>query len=113
MLGTLSYRIFIFFAFLIHIFCLGIFSAGLSTISAALNSLAAVTLEDYLKPAYKKCCGKEISLTMSTTVAKLLAFLYGIISIALAFLAQLLGGVLQVFFFFNLFYYRKYFQDFI
>ncbi|CAL7942190.1 unnamed protein product [Xylocopa violacea] len=77
------------------LFIAGIFSAGLSTISAALNSLAAVTLEDYLKPAYKKCCGKEFSLTMSTTVAKILAFLYGIISIALAFLAQLLGGVLQ------------------
>ncbi|XP_071873914.1 putative sodium-dependent multivitamin transporter isoform X1 [Bombus fervidus] len=77
------------------LFIAGIFSAGLSTISAALNSLAAVTLEDYLKPAYKKCCGKEFSTSMSTTMAKLLALIYGIISIALAFLAQLLGGVLQ------------------
>lgn len=31
------------------IFVSGIFSASLSSISAALNSLAAVTLEDYLK----------------------------------------------------------------
>lgn len=78
------------------LFIAGIFSAGLSTISAALNSLAAVTLEDYLKPAYRKFSGGDISLTASTTIAKFLAFLFGIISIALAFLAQLLGGVLQV-----------------
>ncbi|XP_031830052.1 putative sodium-dependent multivitamin transporter [Nomia melanderi] len=78
------------------LFIAGIFSAGLSTISAALNSLAAVTLEDYLKPAYRKCRGDDFSLTVSTTLAKLLAFICGIISIALAFLAQLLGGVLQV-----------------
>lgn len=31
------------------LFVSGIFSASLSTISAALNSLAAVTLEDYVK----------------------------------------------------------------
>lgn len=31
------------------LFVAGIFSAGLSTVSAALNSLAAVTVEDYYK----------------------------------------------------------------
>lgn len=31
------------------LFVSGIFSASLSTVSAAVNSLAAVTLEDYLK----------------------------------------------------------------
>ncbi|EFN89062.1 putative sodium-dependent multivitamin transporter [Harpegnathos saltator] len=77
------------------LFIAGIFSAGLSTISAALNSLAAITLEDYIKPVYKKFADHEISAARSTTVAKLLAFIFGIISIALAFLAQLLGGVLQ------------------
>ncbi|XP_072762274.1 putative sodium-dependent multivitamin transporter [Anoplolepis gracilipes] len=77
------------------LFIAGIFSAGLSTISAALNSLAAVTLEDYMKPIYRKCTGRELSSTKSTSIAKVLAFMFGIISIALAFLAQLLGGVLQ------------------
>lgn len=75
---------------------LGIFSAGLSTISAAQNSLAAVTLEDYVKPIYKKCIGHEFSPAKSTYIAKLLALTFGIISIALAFLAQFLGGLLQV-----------------
>lgn len=31
------------------LFVAGIFSASLSTVSASVNSLAAVTLEDYLK----------------------------------------------------------------
>ncbi|XP_018397564.1 PREDICTED: putative sodium-dependent multivitamin transporter [Cyphomyrmex costatus] len=77
------------------IFIAGIFSAGLSTISAAQNSLAAVTLEDYVKPLYKKCIGHEFSPTKSAFTAKVLAFTFGIISIALAFLAQFLGGLLQ------------------
>jgi len=74
----------------------GIFSAGLSTISAALNSLAAVTLEDYIKPVYRKYKEHEISPKKSVFVAKVLAFMFGILSIALAFLAQFLGGLLQV-----------------
>ncbi|KMQ89707.1 sodium-dependent multivitamin transporter, partial [Lasius niger] len=77
------------------LFIAGIFSAGLSTISAALNSLAAVTLEDYMRPVYRKYTGREFSPTKSTFIAKVLSFMFGIISIALAFLAQLLGGVLQ------------------
>lgn len=35
------------------LFVSGIFSASLSTVSAAVNSLAAVTLEDYLKVSVK------------------------------------------------------------
>ena len=73
----------------------GIFSAGLSTISAALNSLAAVTLEDYIKPVYNKCTNREFPVSKSLLLSKLLAFTFGILCIALAFLAQLLGGVLQ------------------
>lgn len=74
----------------------GVFSAGLSTISAALNSLAAVTLEDYVKPLYTKCTKQEFSSKKSTSIAKVISFLFGLLSILLAFLAQLLGGVLQV-----------------
>lgn len=35
------------------LFVAGIFSAGLSTISATVNSLAAVILEDYIKPLWR------------------------------------------------------------
>ncbi|KAL0106500.1 hypothetical protein PUN28_016304 [Cardiocondyla obscurior] len=77
------------------LFIAGIFSAGLSTISAALNSLAALTLEDYMKPLCKNCIRFEFTPSKTATIAKILAFAYGIISIALAFLAQLLGGLLQ------------------
>lgn len=77
------------------LFVAGIFSASLSTVSAALNSLAAVTLEDYIKPGYKKCSGKDFPLAKSTIFGKSLAFVFGIVCIALAFLAQFLGGILQ------------------
>lgn len=35
------------------LFVAGIFSAGLSTISATVNSLAVVILEDYIKPLWR------------------------------------------------------------
>lgn len=35
------------------LFIAGIFSAGLSTISATVNSMAAVILEDFIKPLYR------------------------------------------------------------
>lgn len=43
------------------IFVSGIFSASLSTISAAMNSLAAVTLEDYIK-VHASACGNDVPL---------------------------------------------------
>jgi len=61
-----------------------------------LNSLAAVTLEDFIKPIYKKCRGHEISFKKSVFIAKVLTFTFGIISIALAFLAQFLDRLLEV-----------------
>ncbi|XP_014225600.1 putative sodium-dependent multivitamin transporter [Trichogramma pretiosum] len=78
------------------LFVAGIFSAGLSTISAGLNSLAVVTLEDYIKPIYTKVTGNEFSEPKSLVFSKLLVLTFGIACIALAFAAELLGtGVLQ------------------
>ncbi|XP_011501299.1 PREDICTED: putative sodium-dependent multivitamin transporter isoform X2 [Ceratosolen solmsi marchali] len=77
------------------LFIAGIFSAGLSTISAGLNSLAAVTLEDFIKPIYIKYTGNEFPETKSIILSKLLVLSFGITCLALAFAAQLLGGVLQ------------------
>ncbi|XP_060821388.1 putative sodium-dependent multivitamin transporter [Bombus pascuorum] len=76
------------------LFIAGIFSAGLSTISATVNSLAAVMLEDFIKPVYR-FRGKEISATGSIIVSKILAFIVGIACIGLAFMGRFLGGLLQ------------------
>lgn len=78
------------------LFVAGIFSASLSTISAGLNSLSAVTLEDYLKPLYAACKSKPLPEKNMTYYTKLVAFFFGIACLGLAFLAQHLGGVLQV-----------------
>ncbi|XP_059052790.1 putative sodium-dependent multivitamin transporter [Achroia grisella] len=71
------------------LFVAGIFSASLSTISAACNALAAVTLTDYVS----RWCTIRPSYVMWLT--KLAACAFGLIFLALAFLAEYLGGVLQ------------------
>ncbi|XP_046669431.1 putative sodium-dependent multivitamin transporter isoform X1 [Homalodisca vitripennis] len=77
------------------LFVAGIFSASLSTVSACLNSLAAVTLEDYVKPLYRLWTDSEIPTSRCAFISKLLALTYGVVCLAMAFLSQLLGGVLQ------------------
>ncbi|XP_038220122.1 putative sodium-dependent multivitamin transporter isoform X3 [Zerene cesonia] len=71
------------------LFAAGIFSASLSTISASCNALAAVTLTDYVS---RWCTVRE---TYIAWLTKLAAFAYGMVFLALAFLAQYLGGILQ------------------
>ncbi|KAI4502768.1 hypothetical protein M0802_001812 [Mischocyttarus mexicanus] len=78
------------------LFIAGIFSAGLSTVSATVNSLSAIILEDYVKPLYRyKSKGKEMSSTRSIIASKVLAAVVGSICLGVAFLAQQLGGLLQ------------------
>ncbi|XP_013138880.1 PREDICTED: putative sodium-dependent multivitamin transporter isoform X2 [Papilio polytes] len=71
------------------LFVAGIFSASLSTISSSCNSLAAITLSDYVG----RWCRVSSSSTLWLT--KLAACGYGLLFLTLAFLAQYLGGVLQ------------------
>lgn len=99
------------------LFVAGIFSASLSSVSACLNSLAAVTLEDYLKPLYfiikkkpletaksalpTKIIGKRIynfklQLYSNILLYVMIAATYGLICVGVAFVAQYMGGVLQV-----------------
>lgn len=73
----------------------GIFSGSLSTISSAISSLTAVTLEDYLKPLLTKCKYKALSSFQSSLYSKIISVFYGAICIMLAFLANTLGGLLQ------------------
>lgn len=80
------------------LFVAGIFSASLSTVSTALNSLAALTLEDYFKNVYKLVTKNslEISNINSALISKILATIYGALCIGVAFLTQNMTGVLQI-----------------
>ncbi|KAF7704521.1 solute carrier family 5 member 6 isoform X2 [Silurus meridionalis] len=69
-----------------------LFSASLSTISSALNSLATVTMEDFIKPQYP-----AISEAKATILSKMLAFSYGLLCLAMAYAIHLMNSsVLQV-----------------
>ncbi|XP_014675985.1 PREDICTED: sodium-coupled monocarboxylate transporter 1-like [Priapulus caudatus] len=68
-----------------------LFSGALSTISSGLNSLAAVTLEDIIKPyVFKNLADERYAL-----ISKGMAILYGGAAIGLTAVAAQLGGVLQ------------------
>lgn len=80
------------------LFVSGIFSASLSSVSSCLNSLAAVTLEDYFKPLYLLIMKRpfEMSPARSAIPSKIIAGIYGLVCIGTAFLAQHVGGILEV-----------------
>ena len=97
MIWSRSINLAIFFA---GLFVSGIFSGSLSTVSSAINSLAAVTLEDYIKPftGFSKGCQKTERFIDENTslVLKILAFCYGFLCVALTFLVDAMGsGMLQ------------------
>lgn len=77
------------------LFVAGIFSASLSTISASLNSLAAITVEDYIKPLYFSMRHTQLPETVVAVQLKVISLIFGGVCIAVAFLAQFLGGLLQ------------------
>ncbi|CAH1113731.1 unnamed protein product [Psylliodes chrysocephalus] len=77
------------------LFVAGIFSASLSTISAALNSLAAIAIEDYIKPLYFLSTKRKLSENSATVQTKVISLIFGGVCLAVAFLAQFLGGLLQ------------------
>ncbi|MPC17230.1 putative sodium-dependent multivitamin transporter [Portunus trituberculatus] len=76
------------------LFVSGIFSGSLSTVSSALNSLAAVTYQDYILPCIPHHSGFREK--YATRISKILACVYGLICIMMSFLIPLVGtGVLQ------------------
>ncbi|XP_078279690.1 sodium/iodide cotransporter-like [Rhinoraja longicauda] len=73
------------------LFLAAAFSGTLSTVSTSINAMAAVTLEDIIKPRVKAWSEKRLIL-----VSKGLSLFYGLTCIISAALASLLeGGVLQ------------------
>ncbi|XP_060947200.1 sodium-dependent multivitamin transporter-like [Limanda limanda] len=67
-----------------------LFSGALSTISSAFNSLATVTMEDLIKPYFP-----NMTEAKATLMSKGLALAYGLVCLAMAYLASLMGSVLQ------------------
>ncbi|XP_046363311.1 sodium-coupled monocarboxylate transporter 1-like [Haliotis rufescens] len=74
------------------IFLACIFSGSLSTLSSGLNAVAAVMLEDYIRPY---CC---ITITdfRATVLSKCLVIIFGALSLALAYVVSSLGNILQI-----------------
>nr|CAD7452226.1 unnamed protein product [Timema tahoe] len=78
-------------------FVAGIFSASLGTVAAAMNSLAAVTMKDFLHGAFKI----DIPEHKEAITVKCLSVAFGVLSFALVFVVEHLGSVLQVALSFN------------
>ncbi|XP_035660677.1 sodium-dependent multivitamin transporter-like isoform X2 [Branchiostoma floridae] len=77
------------------LFISGIFSGALSTISSGINSLAAVTLEDLIKPTLKVLKKKDMTEERATLVSKILVVGFGGLCMLFAVLASTMGQVLQ------------------
>ncbi|XP_055599842.1 sodium-coupled monocarboxylate transporter 1-like [Uranotaenia lowii] len=73
------------------LFVAGIFSAALSTMSSSLNTLAGTIYEDFIRPHYPHSTEKTAS-----NVMKFLVVLLGVIVIALVFVAERMGQVMQM-----------------
>ncbi|NP_001084454.1 sodium-coupled monocarboxylate transporter 1 [Xenopus laevis] len=66
------------------------YSGTLSTVSSSINALAAVTVEDLIKPYIRSLSEKKMS-----WISKGTSLLYGAICIGMAGIASLMGGLLQ------------------
>ncbi|CAL1266292.1 unnamed protein product [Larinioides sclopetarius] len=78
--------------FLPGLFVSGIFSGTLSSVSSALNGMASVTVEDFLKP-YCQC--KKFTDRWITIVAKLLAIVFGGLSLFLIVIVANFRGIIE------------------
>uniref|UniRef100_T1IR61 Sodium-dependent multivitamin transporter n=1 Tax=Strigamia maritima TaxID=126957 RepID=T1IR61_STRMM len=76
------------------LFVAGLFSASLSTLSSGLNSLAAVTLEDFVKPL----CYPKLSERQAGFASKFIASLYGVAALGLVAVVEQLGNILEAVF---------------
>ncbi|KAK1906378.1 Sodium-coupled monocarboxylate transporter 1 [Dissostichus eleginoides] len=71
------------------LFVAATYSGSLSTVSSSINALAAVTVEDLIKP-YTDMSEKHLS-----WISKGLSIMFGIVCIGMAGLASVMGGILQ------------------
>lgn len=78
-------------------FVAGIFAASLGTVASALNSLSAVTMEDFIAGAL----GVEIPKNKGAFWVKCISIAYGAVGFLLVFIVSKLGSVMQVAISFN------------
>ncbi|NWH65472.1 SC5A8 protein, partial [Geococcyx californianus] len=72
------------------LFVASAYSGTLSTVSSSINALAAVTVEDFVRPCFRSLSEKKLSwISMGMSV------LYGVVCIAMAGVASLMGALLQ------------------
>lgn len=74
------------------LFVSGVFSAALSSLSTYLNSLAAVILEDFVKPYI----AQPLSERCTAIIMRLVVVIFGLSSIGLVYVVEHLGMVLQL-----------------
>ncbi|XP_050548013.1 putative sodium-dependent multivitamin transporter, partial [Daktulosphaira vitifoliae] len=74
------------------LFVAGVLSSGLSSVSPVINSMAAISLEDYIKPLVKN----ELTDKKKVFYLKLLVVAYGIGFIILGFFIKYFGSLLQM-----------------
>ncbi|KAM9388152.1 LOW QUALITY PROTEIN: sodium-coupled monocarboxylate transporter 1 [Phaethornis superciliosus] len=72
------------------LFVASAYSGTLSTVSSSINALAAVTVEDLIKPYFPSLSEKKLS-----WISKGMSLFYGLVCIAMAALASVLGALLQ------------------
>jgi len=68
-----------------------IFSASISTLSSGVNSLAAICIEDFMKPLLNSCSTRTLSDDVTLRISRILATTFGLLTIGLAFLVAGLG----------------------
>ncbi|NWS74073.1 SC5A8 protein, partial [Crotophaga sulcirostris] len=72
------------------LFVASTYSGTLSTVSSSINALAAVTVEDFIRPCFRSLSEKKLS-----WISMGMSLLYGVVCIAMAGVASLMGGLLQ------------------
>lgn len=69
-------------------FVAGVFSAALSSLSTGMNSLAAVFLEDYIRPLTRK----PLTEHQTAVIMRVCTVLIGVMSVALVFVVEQMGS---------------------
>ncbi|KAH8247182.1 hypothetical protein KR032_012464, partial [Drosophila birchii] len=69
-------------------FVAGVFSAALSSLSTGMNSLAAVFLEDYIRPLARK----PLTEHQTAIIMRLVTVIIGVLSVALVFVVERMGS---------------------